>query len=306
MLEGFYNAVLTDIFAEYSTNFVRSAIPNTITLLNLSFGCLGIILAFNDQLEWAGACVLFGGLMDFFDGLIARLLKSPSKIGAQLDSLADIVTFGVLPSIILFQMIRISNGNYFDEFSSLGFQEIALSALGLAYVWGAAVRLAVFNVDDEQSLTFKGMPSPAAAVFVASIPMILGFQFSFNFYALLDAESMNWFVGMFHLDAYDQFLIGTLRNTNFLIATSIVLAILMNLRLEFISLKFKNFSWKENRFKYLFLILGLLTLLYGWAHLVIITPGTLTIEWSSISIVMILYVLLSLIQLSTKKNEISS
>ncbi len=117
---------------------------------------------------------------------------------------------------------------------------------------------------------------------------------------------MNWFVGMFHLDAYDQFLIGTLRNTNFLIATSIVLAILMNLRLEFISLKFKNFSWKENRFKYLFLILGLLTLLYGWAHLVIITPGTLTIEWSSISIVMILYVLLSLIQLSTKKNEISS
>ncbi len=244
--------------------------------------------------------------MDFFDGLLARLLKSRSNIGGQLDSLADVVTFGVLPSMILFQMIRISNGNYFEDFSSLSLQEIGLSASGFIYVWGVARRLAVFNVDDEQFVNFKGMPSPAAAVFVASIPMILGFQFSFNYYALMNADNMNWVFGMFHLDAYDKFLIGGLRNTWFLIGTSAVLAMLMNVRGEFISLKFKNFKWKENRFRYLLLISSLLIFLYAWAHLVIITPGTLTIEWSSISIVIILYVLLSLIQQSTIKNEVSS
>jgi CDP-diacylglycerol--serine O-phosphatidyltransferase len=285
---------------------VLRAIPNTLTLLNLLSGCLGIVLAFNDQLEWAGLAILVGGLMDFLDGFMARLLKAHSSIGADLDSLADVVTFGVLPSIILFQLIRIGNGNYFHNLEELSTLDIASSALGLLFVVGAALRLAVFNVDESQSEDFKGLPSPAAAIFVAAIPMVLGFQFKFNFYAPLDAASMNWFLGMYHLDAYDQFLINTFRNPSFLVMVAIALAVLMNLRLPFMSLKFKSLRWRENRLRYLFLLISLVIFLYAWAHYVIITLGTLTLEFSSIHIVLILYVLLSLIQAFIPKNEIPS
>jgi CDP-diacylglycerol---serine O-phosphatidyltransferase len=136
-------------------------VPNLLTSCNLLCGCFGIVTALEGHLIIAAGWIWLGAIFDFSDGFAARLLKAYSDIGKELDSLADVVTFGVLPSTILFMLIRESNDT----------ENLAYVAFTLAVF--SALRLAIFNIDTRQSVDFIGLPTPANAIFVSGLPFIL-------------------------------------------------------------------------------------------------------------------------------------
>ena len=146
-------------------NAIKRNVPNLITLGNLTCGLLSIVLAFEGKLEVAAAFIFFGSILDFFDGFASRLLNVSSEIGKQLDSMADMVTFGVAPGIIIYKLISESNNHY----------EFLVYAAFILPIF-SAIRLAKFNIDSRQTSSFIGLPVPAAAIFIASLP-ILGINY---------------------------------------------------------------------------------------------------------------------------------
>lgn len=215
----------------------KKHIPNTITLLNLTMGILSIYFSFQgtqEQLAFAGYFIFAAALFDFFDGFAARLLNAKSEIGLQLDSLADMVSFGVAPGFILYQMIVLSHGKPMDVVG--GFNLFPLWAIFIP--WGAALRLAKFNVDDSQQMGFKGMPTPALAFLVASLPIIR--------------------VGLY----YNQGMIYMIfTNSYFLAATAVAGFVLMTCSFPMFALKFKDYKWSGNEFRYSFLIVSVILLI---------------------------------------------
>jgi CDP-diacylglycerol--serine O-phosphatidyltransferase len=226
-------------------------IPNLFTLLNLVFGCLAVIFILQNGIiiendpngqqlinipEKIWMASLFIGLaavVDFLDGFVARLFHATSEMGKQLDSLADLVSFGVAPGLIIYQFIRLSlaqePGGIED---SVGW---AIPALLIPCA--AAWRLARFNLDNSQSNTFKGMPVPANGIFVASLPLIY------------------WNIN-------EAWVIRLLINKWFLFSLIFLLSFLMVSRLPVMSFKFKDFSIKNNLSRYLLVILAMVTLIF--------------------------------------------
>ena len=150
---------------------MKRNIPNLITLANLSCGLFAIIFAFQGNLTTASLCIFLGALMDFFDGFAARILNASGKIGKQLDSIADMVTFGVAPGFILFHfMFYLENNIIFRH--SMQNNSFFPCILALLIPIFSAYRLAKFNVDERQINSFIGLPTPALAIFVAAIPHI--------------------------------------------------------------------------------------------------------------------------------------
>ncbi len=154
---------------------IKKNIPNLITLGNLTCGLLSILFAFEGNLALAGGLIFYGAILDFFDGFAARLLKVNSEIGKQLDSMADMVTFGVAPGILMYQLIAITNENPL-EIS----HELTISLIAFLIPIFSAIRLAKFNIDTRQISSFIGLPTPAAAIFIASLP-IIGANYYTNF-----------------------------------------------------------------------------------------------------------------------------
>lgn len=140
---------------------LKKHIPNAITCANLFSGCIGVVFAFNGELEIAAYFVLLSGLFDFFDGMVARLLNVKSEIGKQLDSLADMVSFGFLPGVVMFQLLKISD--YSSEY---------LPYLGFFITVFSALRLAKFNIDERQTEDFIGLNTPMNTLFIVSLPFI--------------------------------------------------------------------------------------------------------------------------------------
>lgn len=136
---------------------IKQQIPNALTCTNLICGCLGIISVFQGSLEWAAYFIYIAALFDFADGFAARLLNVQGELGKQLDSLADVVSFGVLPGFILFRLMNEAQGG---EWAYLAMLVPAFSAL----------RLAKFNIDPRQSDSFIGVPTPANALFISALP----------------------------------------------------------------------------------------------------------------------------------------
>ena len=152
-------------------NEIKRNIPNIITLANLTCGLLSIIYAFQGNLKLAALCIFAGAFFDFFDGLVARILKVNGDLGKQLDSMADMVTFGVAPGFILFHFIyelshEITFINATNE--NLFFPEL----IALLIPIFSAYRLANFNIDTRQTSSFIGLPTPALAIFIAAFPLI--------------------------------------------------------------------------------------------------------------------------------------
>ena len=145
-------------------NAIKRNIPNLITLANLTCGLFAIIFAFKGNLTTASLCIFLGAFLDFFDGLAARLLKISGEFGKQLDSMADMVTFGVAPGFILFDLM---GGKVPTSFESL-----YPASLALLIPIFSAYRLANFNIDSRQTDSFIGLPTPALAIFIAAIPHI--------------------------------------------------------------------------------------------------------------------------------------
>jgi CDP-diacylglycerol--serine O-phosphatidyltransferase len=139
-------------------------IPNIITLANLFCGCLSIVATFSGQIGTAGFLIFLAAFFDFSDGFAARMLKAYSELGKQLDSLADVVSFGVAPAMIAFRIMFARQAELpFDFLPYIAFVMVLFSAL----------RLAKFNIDTRQTENFMGMPTPANALFWASLPLVL-------------------------------------------------------------------------------------------------------------------------------------
>ncbi|MBK7562560.1 MAG: CDP-alcohol phosphatidyltransferase family protein [Chitinophagaceae bacterium] len=221
-------------------------IPNLFTLLNLVFGCLAVVFTLQNGLmitvdaqgteliyipEKIWLASLFIGLaavVDFLDGFVARLFNAGSEMGKQLDSLSDLISFGVAPGMIIYQFLRLSFAQ------EAGGVDVSLLWLVPAFMLpgAAAWRLARFNLDTSQSYSFKGMPVPAVGIFVASLPLIY------------------WNVN----EAWVQEL---LLNKWFLYGLVAMLSWLMVSRLPLMALKFKDLGLKNNFPKYLLVVLSI-------------------------------------------------
>ncbi|WP_316765441.1 CDP-diacylglycerol--serine O-phosphatidyltransferase [Pedobacter frigiditerrae] len=140
---------------------MKKHIPNAITCANLFSGCIGVVYAFKGDLEVAAYFVLLSGIFDFFDGMVARLLNVKSAIGKELDSLADMVSFGFLPGVVMFQLLKLSD--YSSEY---------LPYLGFVITVFSALRLAKFNIDERQTQDFIGLNTPMNTLFIVSLPFI--------------------------------------------------------------------------------------------------------------------------------------
>jgi len=140
---------------------MKRHIPNAITCANLFSGCIGIVFAFKGDLQTAAYFVILSGVFDFFDGMVARLLNVKSAIGKDLDSLADMISFGFLPGIIMFQLLKVSDYSS-DYLPYFGFLITVFSAL----------RLAKFNNDERQTEDFIGLNTPMNTLFICSLPFI--------------------------------------------------------------------------------------------------------------------------------------
>lgn len=197
-------------------------IPNFITSLNLAAGFFAIIFATNGDLVTASWLILAAMIFDFFDGFSARMLKAYSEIGKELDSLADVVSFGVAPAIIIYQLLNDSLSLYSPAFASGESVKVTLILLLPAVMpVCAALRLAIFNLDKSQATVFKGVPTPANALAVISLVIASAYS---------DSAIVNSF----------------LNSTLLLVIFTIVLSLLMVSRITLLSLKFSNLKLKGN------------------------------------------------------------
>ncbi|MEM9362757.1 MAG: CDP-alcohol phosphatidyltransferase family protein [Bacteroidota bacterium] len=214
---------------------MKQQIPNFITLLNLLSGCIAVVFAVLNTLEMAALFVFLGIFFDFLDGLAARLLNVQSAIGVQLDSLADMVTSGLVPGIVMFQLLNMSQPSGWNV-GFFGNDLTLLPFFGFVITLGSAYRLAKFNIDENQVSSFIGLPTPANALLILSLPLILLYHSN---------DTLN----------------GIILNQWFLFVITILSAILLNANIELFALKFKNWQFKGNEVRYLFLIGSLVLLL---------------------------------------------
>jgi CDP-diacylglycerol--serine O-phosphatidyltransferase len=243
-------------------------IPNLFTLLNLIFGCIAIVLILQtgetivlmdnggatqvslpERIWWGALFIFAAAVIDFLDGFLARLLKAQSAMGEQLDSLSDMVSFGVAPGMILYQLLRIS---FAQDEAGL---DTTIVALLPAFIFTGTVawRLAKFNISTNQKYNFEGVPSPAAALVVASFPLILLYRY---------------------FDLQTLFI-----NRWFLYAVILLLSYLMVSKGSFMAMKFTDFSFKNNAPKFILLIIAVLAILF--------------LKWLAVPAIFIVYVLMS-------------
>ena len=211
---------------------MKKYIPNLITLFNLLCGTVAIVFAVRGAIDWAALFVAIGIFLDFFDGFFARLLHVKSEMGLQLDSLADMVTSGVVPGIVMFQLL--SNSTYVLQ--TEGTFAMLLPYVGFFITLASAYRLANFNIDTRQTSGFIGLPTPANTMFILSLPLILQYQPTELFNSLL--HNMWVLLGITFLSAY-----------------------LLNAEIALFALKFSDYSFKNNALKYIFLALCVILLL---------------------------------------------
>jgi len=202
---------------------IRSNIPNLITLLNLASGSVAVIQVFSGEMVLAAWFIIIAAVFDFLDGFAARLLNSKSSIGAQLDSLADVVSFGLAPAMIMFQLLVESHSQATTIFRESPF----LPYVSILMVMAGAYRLARFNTDPGQSDEFKGLPIPANGLFVAALPL------------------------MMHYPSVSGMITDGVKVNYILVSLVLFLSFLMVSRIRMISLKFYNLKWKENAYRYL-------------------------------------------------------
>ncbi len=207
-------------------NAIVKNIPNSITCLNLLSGCFACIFAFQGQYDWVALCIGLSALFDFLDGMAARLLHAYSPLGKELDSLADLISFGLAPGLIVMHLMAYNSTFHgMAEYQSWW----ALSALLIPVF--SALRLAKFNIDTRQTTSFIGLPVPANALFWIGICQ-----------AVLRMESP--------VCGYA------------IVALVIIFSLLLVSEIPMFSLKFKNLKWKENYLRYLIIAVAAICLIF--------------------------------------------
>lgn len=278
-------------------------IPNLLTLINLTFGLIGVVLAFHAQLAWAGVFVFIAAVFDFADGFAARMLNAQSELGKQLDSLADSVTFGVLPGIIAYQMLNGIQGVYFTPFLERSLTEHAISFTGFLLTACATLRLAKFNIDTRQTIGFIGVPTPAMAMFVASIPIIAEWQYEYNIYVHLDAAALKNLALAYRYDSFDMAVIQLFSSTGFWIGVNVIFAYLMVSPLPILAMKIKTLTWQENKWRYIFLISVALTALVCFAGNLVYISFLPWLQWLFLPLIVVELIAVSVIKLLVDKES---
>lgn len=249
---------------------LKRHIPNAITCGNILCGCMATLCAFSGNLLWAAIFMLAGAIFDFFDGMMARLLGVQSPMGKELDSLADVITFGLAPGLMLFTALRQHLGAAMrvGELSEAYFVvAMLLPYIGFAIVIFSALRLAKFNVDARQSMGFIGLPTPANALFWGALltsGLVVGSSYLAT--ALL-------YVGL-----------------------AIVMCYLLVCEWPMMAFKFEHWGWAGNEVRYTFAALALV--LVGGM-------GLMGMGLTGISLTVLLYVLLSAIVAKRSANTIT-
>lgn len=220
-------------------------VPNFLTCCNLICGCLGVVFVLEERTFPAAYFVWMAGVFDFFDGFAARMLKVSSPIGKELDSLADMVSFGLLPSVVMYKLLLAA--------SVTGY--VPYAAFSIAVF--SALRLAIFNIDETQRDSFRGVPTPANALFITALPLLTG--------GLVSALHTPWI----------------------LLVIVAVSSYLLVSNLELFALKFKDFTWQNNKIRFTFLLLSVLLLA--------------VLQVAAIPVIILLYIGLSLgVQVASK------
>lgn len=239
-------------------------IPNILTSLNLLCGCVAVLFVVSGDLIVVAFFVVIGIIFDFLDGFAARLLKTQSKTGLQFDSLADMVTSGLVPGLVMLQLLNVSIfGNTMTISETLSPSSLNnefsnyLPFVGLLVTVASGYRLAKFNVDIHQTDSFIGLPTPANTLLILSLPLILEFQNS-------------------HL------IESVILNKWFLLGVILVSCILLNSKIHLFALKFKTWDFKNNAIRYVFLLLSLIALIL--------------MKFIAIPIIITLYIIISVFQ----------
>ena len=242
---------------------MKRHIPNLITILNLLCGAIATIFAVQGNLIMAALFVALGIFFDYFDGLAARALNVKSELGLQLDSLADMVTSGLVPGIVMFQLlVRALPGSatQTSEWQASGnwfqWDFPALALLGLLIAAASGYRLAKFNIDDRQTDSFIGLPTPANALLILSLPLIMAFQ------------PHPWAVSLI---LYEWFLIGL----------TLLSCYMLNAEIPLFALKFSDWSFKANKLRYIFIAYSLLMIIL--------------LQFIAIPVIIVSYVVVSLV-----------
>lgn len=286
-------------------------IPNIITLGNLGCGCLAIVCAFNGDLVWSAYLVGIAAVLDFLDGFVARALKQHSPIGKELDSLADMVSFGLVPAVVMFHLMRLAFSMHEGGLVVAGelsqkllAEPVAFAAFLIALF--SALRLAKFNIDTRQSDSFIGVPTPANSILICSFPLILNSVF-------IGGNATNSLVNGWATANPNQTTIGLITehditlqtsdaagsfsimmghlilNPAFLLAVTFIMSILLISEIPLFALKFKSFKWKGNELRFSFLAMSVLMMVL--------------LKYLALPLVIVLYILLSVVNnLVTKKK----
>ena len=248
---------------------MKKQIPNALTLLNLLCGSIAAILAINSNFVTAALFVFLGVFFDFFDGFAARKLKVQSELGLQLDSLADMVTSGLVPGIIMYKLLSltietetVSSNSWTTNSNGLDFNLPIFPLLGLLITLASAYRLAKFNIDEDQQTYFKGLPTPANTLLIISLPLIIEFQ---------------------NNDAINAIIL----NKWFLIGLTFLSCYILNSSMKLFALKFKNYSFKDNAIRYIFIILCAVLLV--------------VLQFAAIPVIILLYIFMSVLDNLTTK-----
>jgi CDP-diacylglycerol--serine O-phosphatidyltransferase len=245
---------------------LKKQLPNIITLLNLLCGSIAVLFAVNGELVITAVFVFLGIFFDFFDGLVARKLNVQSELGLQLDSLADMVTSGLVPGIVMFQLFNLADSTWIEfsynatvGLSSSLAQNSFLPFFGLLITLASAYRLAKFNISTNQSDSFIGLPTPANTLLILSFPLILEFQ---------------------NNDVINAIIL----NKWFLISITLLSACLMNANIKLLALKFKNFSFKDNSARFILIILAIILLVI--------------FQFAAIPLIILTYIIISILNKS--------
>ena len=239
---------------------MKKHIPNLVTLLNLLSGSIAVIFAMNGELHIAALFVLLGIVFDYLDGFLANLLDARSELGLHLDSLADVVTSGLVPGVVMFKLLKLSGPDWsLSESVKSGFEfspDTFIPFAGLLITMAAAYRLAKFNVSTDQTEHFYGIPTPANALLIISFPLILEYQ---------NNDLMN----------------SLILNKWFLLGITLASCVLMNARIKMLAMKFKNWSFKDNAARYMLIILAIVLLTI--------------FQFSAIPLIILAYIVISLL-----------
>lgn len=239
------------------------SIPNILTLGNLACGCLAIVFAFQGNLVLVAYLVGIAAVLDFLDGFVARALKQFSPIGKDLDSLADMVTFGVVPAVVMFVMIMLNTRYSADILFSAHPLRWAAPAFVIALF--SALRLAKFNVDTRQSDSFIGVPTPANAILICSLPLVAA--------KMSSDYDFDWLF----------------ENIYVLLGITFIMSYLLIAEIPLFALKFKSFKWKGNEIRYSFLVAAVIMLVM--------------LQYIALPLIIILYILLSIANNILKRNS---